>query len=166
MTPARNVGSKRALLASSLAACALTLGAPEAAAQVAVGPQANVGTETDFGIGGRIVGNIRDANLEAVGSFDVYFPDDPVDFWELNGNLFYHFHLRETDAVLPYAGGGLNISHFSNGEGETEAGLNLAGGLRFATRSDASPFVELRGVIGDFDQLVVTLGVLFGNAAP
>ncbi|MGH7541621.1 MAG: hypothetical protein ACRELC_11540, partial [Gemmatimonadota bacterium] len=123
-------------------------------------------TETDFGIGGRVLGDLGTSNLEAVGSFDIYFPEGDLDFWEINGNLFYRFVLRDTDAVLPYLGGGLNLSHLSNGDGDTEPGLNLGGGLRFATTSDASPFVELRGVIGDFDQFVVTIGALFGDTAP
>lgn len=166
MIPSCIAAARATLLAAALAFWALAAGARDATAQVALGPEVDVGSETDFGIGGRIVGAIRNTHLEAVGSFDIYFPDDPLDFWELNGNLFYHFHLRDTDAVLPYAGGGLNISHISNGEGETDAGLNLGGGVRFATRSDASPFVELRGVIGDLDQVVVTLGILFGDTAP
>lgn len=166
MRSSRVAGSKELSLSLALLVASASVGARGAVAQVAGGPQVNAGTETDFGIGGRLVGNIRNANLEAVGSFDIYFPDGPLEFWELNGNLFYHFHLRDTDAVLPYAGGGLNISHLSNGDGRTEPGLNLGGGFRFATRSDVSPFVELRGVIGDFDQLVVTLGLLFGDAAP
>lgn len=132
------------------------------AAQIAFGVQANVASEMDVGIGGRVLGNIPGSNLEAVGSFDIYFPDGPRDFWELNGNLFYHFHLSGTPNVLPYAGGGLNIARSSNGQGRTEPGLNLGGGVRFPTRSDITPFVELRGVISDFDQLVATFGLLFG----
>lgn len=136
-----------------------------ASAQVAIGGQIDFASDTDVGIGGRLLGDIPTVDLEAVGSFDLYFPDGPRDFWELNGNLFYHFHLRNTRAVLPYLGGGLNISHSSNGASRTEAGLNLGGGVRFPTAADISPFVELRGVVSDFEQFVVTFGLLFGDAS-
>lgn len=139
----------------------LTAPAP-ATAQLAVGVQADVASETDLGVGGRILGHLAGSHLEAVGSFDHYFPDGPVDFWELNANLFYHFHVAGTPRVLPYAGGGLNLAHISNGDGDTEPGLNLGGGVRFPTRSGPAPFVELRAVVSDVDQLVATFGVLFG----
>lgn len=152
------------LLIAPLAAAFLLLGAPgpqEAAAQTNVGVQGNWGSDTDFGVGARLLTNIPNTNLEAMGSFDLYFPDNDFDFWEINGNLFYHFHLEDTRSVMPYLGGGLNISRFSNGASQTEAGLNLAGGVRFPT-GNVSPFLEGRGVVGDASQFVLTFGVLFG----
>ncbi len=127
------------------------------------GVQGNWGSDTDFGLGGRLVVNIPDVNLEGAGSFDVYFPDADFDFWEINANLFYHFHLPDSPSVLPYLGGGLNIARFSNGASDTEAGLNIGGGVRFPT-GNVSPFVEGRGVVGDASQFVVTAGILFGPA--
>lgn len=149
--------------ALGLAAAALLLQPPAASAQVYGGVQGNWGSETDFGVGGRVLGNIEDANLELVGDFNVYFPDGPRDFWEANANLFYHFHLPETPSVLPYLGGGLNVSRQSNGADNTEAGLNLGGGIRFPLEG-VSPFVEGRAVISDHDQAVLTIGLIFGHA--
>lgn len=131
-----------------------------ASSQVHIGAQGNYGTETDFGVGGRILGNLDAADLEVVGSFDLYFPDGPADFWEANANLFYHFHLPENASVLPYLGGGLNIGRVSNGASSTEAGLNVGGGVRFPG-GDLTPYIEGRGVVSDFDQFVITFGVLF-----
>lgn len=145
------------------AGIALTLGAGSADAQVYVGPQVSLASETDLGVGGRLLANIEDANLEFVGSADLYFPDGPTDYWELNGNLFYHFHLPETPSVLPYLGGGLNVANISNGATDTETGLNLGGGLRFPL-DDVSPYVEARTVVGDADQSVLTIGLLLGHA--
>ncbi len=45
-----------------------------------------------------MLGNIEDANREAVGSFDVYFPDGG-DFWTVNASLLNHFPL---DDVTPF----------------------------------------------------------------
>lgn len=146
-----------------LAAALLLAGTPSLEGQIYVGPQLNVGTETDLGVGGRVLGNVEQMNLELVGSFDLYFPDGPTDFWEINGNAFYHFHLPETPSVLPYAGGGLNIAQTSNGFESTEPGLNLGGGVRFPLEN-LSPYVEGRAVVSDADQLVFTFGVLFGHA--
>lgn len=142
---------------------ALTAGTGSADAQVYIGPQVNLASETDFGVGGRLLANIESANLEFAGSADLYFPEGGTDYWELNGNLFYHFHLPETPSVLPYLGGGLNVANFSNGTTETEAGLNLGGGLRFPL-ADVSPYVEARTVVGDADQSVLTFGILLGHA--
>lgn len=141
------------------------LGAGELRGQVAFGAQAAWGSDTDLGIGGRVLGNIEQVNLEGVGEFNLFFPDGDVDFWEINANLFYHFHLEDTPSVLPYVGGGLNIAHVSvGGAGDTEAGVNLAGGVRFPTAGEWAPYLELRaaGVGADTDQLVLTGGILIG----
>lgn len=132
-----------------------------AAGQMALGPQGSWGNESDLGVGGRVLLNISDTNLETVGSVDVFFPDGDVDWLDINANIFYHFHLADSPSVVPYAGGGLNLARLSNGGSNTEAGLNLGGGLRFPGAS-VTPFVELRAVVSDADQLVITGGFLFG----
>lgn len=151
------------LWALCFAAAGLVISVQASSAQAYGGAQANVASDTDFGLGARLLANIEDANLEFVGSFDLYFPDEPLDFWEINGNVFYHFHLPENPSVLPYLGGGLNVARLSNGFDETEAGLNLGGGIRFPLEN-VSPFVEARTVISDADQTVLTIGLLFGHA--
>ena len=154
---------KRWLAAIGLSGAALLLGGQAASAQVYGGAQLHWGSDTDLGVGGRVLANLQRSNLEMVGSFDIYFPDGPVDFWDINANLFYHFHLRDTPSVLPYAGGGLNISHFSNGSDSTELGLNLGGGVRFPL-DGVSPFIEVKTVLSDHDQSVLTFGLIVGHA--
>lgn len=150
------------LLAPFLTLSLLGLSTQETEAQANFGVQGNWGSETDFGVGGRILLNIPNVNLEAAGTVDIYFPDQG-DFWEVNGNIFYHFHLPDSPSVLPYLGAGLNVGTVSNGASNTEFGLNIGGGVRFPTGTMA-PFVEGRGVISDFDQFVVTAGIVFGPA--
>lgn len=151
------------LVAICLVGSAVLVGPSASSAQVYGGVQANYGSETDFGLGARMLANLEDVNLEFVGSFDLYFPDGPSDFWEINGNVFYHFHLPESPSILPYIGGGLNVGHVSNGADNTEAGLNLGGGVRFPLEN-VSPFIEARTVVSDFDQSVLTFGLVFGHA--
>lgn len=151
------------LVAICLAGSAVLVGPSASSGQVYGGVQANYGSETDFGLGARMLANLEDVNLEFVGSFDLYFPDGPSDFWEINGNVFYHFHLPESPSILPYLGGGLNVAQVSNGADNTEAGLNLGGGVRFPL-ANVSPFIEARTVVSDFDQSVLTFGLVFGHA--
>lgn len=153
----------RTLLATGFA-LVLALGAPRASeAQVYIGPQVAAGSDSDFGVGGRLLANIENANLEFVSDANVYFTEGPVDFWELNGNVFYHFHLPESPNILPFLGGGLNVMTATNGNSQTEAGLNLGGGIRFPAEG-VTPYFEGRWVASDFDQFVVTVGFLFGHA--
>jgi hypothetical protein len=74
---------------------------------------------------------------------DRFFPDRNLNWWDLNANLFYHFHLANDRFVLPYLGGGLNVARLSSDQ--NEVGLNLAGGIRFP--GNITPFLELRAVV-------------------
>lgn len=163
-----------ALVTTPLVAIFLLVGpsAGELDAQAAFGPEAHFGSEGDFGIGGRALINIPDVDLEAVGNVVIFFPSG-FDWFEVNANVFYHFHLDEEPSLIPYVGGGLNIARLSfdapddpffNGGSfsTTEVGLNIGGGVRFPGGGNITPFLEARAVISDADQLVVGGGVLFG----
>lgn len=128
------------------------------------GAQLDWGSDTDVGIGARVVFPLRFAPgtpLDGIASFDYYFPS-AGNFWELNGNVVYRFRVPRS-SLAPYAGGGLNIGHASaGGVSDTKPGLNLLAGTTFKlTGSTLLPFAELRGVIGDFDQVVLSGGVRF-----
>lgn len=133
----------------------------DAHAQMVVGVQGNWGSEADLGVGARLLANLGGSNFEAVASVDRFFPDNNLDLWDFNANLFYHFHLANNHTVLPYLGGGLNVTRLSSDR--NEAGLNLAGGMRFP--GNITPFLELRAVVSGADQLVVTGGFLFGQTS-
>lgn len=145
---------------SAVVVAGLLLSAPSSSyAQVQFGGQVNVGTETDFGIGGRIVANMHEVSggLGFIGSFDIYFPDGPRDYFEMNGNLIYTIDLKETTNA-PYVGGGLNVGHASNGGSGTELGLNLLGGIKFPLPG-VTLFFELRGtILTDIAEQVVFTG--------
>lgn len=137
------------------------------------GAELDWGSDTDVGLGARVVFPLRaiapKTPLDGIVSFDYYFPSAPSGtdntFWELNGNVVYRFRMSSRSSLAPYAGGGLNIGHASTtaagaSSSDTKVGLNLVAGTTFKTRN-VTPFAELRGVIGDFDQVVLTGGVRF-----
>ncbi len=142
--------------------------ASEAQAQVKFGVQASIAEDTDFGIGGRVAGTVAPRRVvKIVGSFDIYFPDGPVDYWELNGNILYMIPVQKS-ALAPYVGGGLNIAHISfdlplldpfGDFSDTDAGLNLLGGIEFGQQ--VVGFVEAKVELEGGDQFVVTGGIYF-----
>lgn len=138
--------------------------AAPSSAQVHLGPQLSLADDADLGIGGRIVAGVPQyAGVEFAGSFDVFFPDGDVDYWEVNANLIYNFEIREASVFRPYAGGGINIATADSPgrDSETDLGLNVLGGAKFPNEGPVTPFVELRGEIEGGEQFVLTAGVLF-----
>lgn len=128
---------KRLLGVVAFAVIALTPSASQA--QVTLGPTLTWGdSDLDFGIGAQL-----EAALPAIGTgiglmtdFVIYFPDGPVDYFEINGNLTYDFPLENSTAV-PFVLAGLNLARISGdlpllGDiSDTQLGLNLGGGIRF-----------------------------------
>ncbi len=163
--PRLRMGMRESLLAVFLAGVLQLTGPADAGAQVRIGPQLSFGSEQDVGLGGRVTAQFRSPmELGFIGSFDVFFPDEPRgedrSYWEINTNLAYWFRVRST-SVHPYAGGGLNIAHASrDGTSDTDLGLNLLGGSAFGAKR-VRPFAELRVELAGGDQFVVTGGVLF-----
>jgi len=136
-----------------------------ASGQALFGAEALFGTDTDFGLGARVHLDLgTTAPLEFQGGFVLFFPDGPVDYWEINANLWYNIETSGGSTALPYLGGGLNIGHVSAGEGfdETDLGVNLGGGVKFGY-TNTIPFLEARVTLGGVEQFVIGGGVLFGG---
>lgn len=149
------------VLGTALAVGVAHSAAAQARADVRIGPQLSFADDADFGIGGRVEVGPPATNVFVTGSFDLFFPGNNVDYWELNGNLGYQFPLNTTDDVIPYVAGGLNLAHASVGSvSNTEVGLNLLGGGRFPLQT-VSLFFELRFEVQGGEQVVITGGVLF-----
>ena len=102
-----------------------------------------------------------------------YFPETVGDYkfsyWELNGDFHYYF-LAE-DVVSLYGKAGLNFMTFkvkydgpSTGfdvsGSDSEVGVNLGIGANFNV-GGVLPFAELKYVLGEADQAVISLGVKF-----
>jgi len=144
------------------------------AQRTSFGLQLDVGTKTDFGIGGRAVIGLQSlfpgTPLDGIVSFDYYFPSgapagSSQHFWEINGNLAYRFRVPARSSFRPYGGGGLNIGH-SSASGtvsgsSTDADLNILAGTTIKVQGSLTPFLEIRGVVGNANQVVFTGGVRF-----
>ena len=155
--------------------CAFVLvgGVAEASAQIGLGAQLSWADDAEFGVGARAMVDLTPLTngLEAIGSFDYFFPDQPlgadINYWEINANLAYVF--RGVPSLAPYLGGGLNFAHASVsidalgvpvGGSNTELGLNLLGGARM-NAGPVQPFGELRVELGGGEQFVIAGGVYF-----
>ena len=149
----------------------LLVGASAAQAQVRFAPEVAFGSDTDFGIGARVHFDLtslfRTPGFFGKGEFIYFFPDGPVNYWEINGNLGYMIPGVRGN-VKPYVDGGINIGHASvdcpagfSGCSNTDAGVNLGGGIDIHTRGKLLPFIEGRIQLGHGDQFVVTAGLYF-----
>jgi hypothetical protein len=159
------------------ALCVLILlgAAPRSASgwQVSAGVQGVWGSQTDLGIGGRVIldmGSVID-RLDVVGSFDWYFPGNEfgidVEYWEANANLVYR--LGRGPSMVPYAGAGAHLTGFSAATdvlgtpvsgSDHQSGGNLLAGLLLHVRG-LRPFVEGRLELGGGDQFVLAAGIRF-----
>jgi hypothetical protein len=165
------------MLKSMLAACAVAAAVssvPAVQAQVYDAPQdtiyvmprfaiqGNWGDATDVGIGLRYEGGMtwlfpRAGTLRFVSSFDYFFPEGPLNYWEVNGNLINIFAIPNVQAA-GYFGGGLNIANATNGASNTRVGANLLAGIRLP--GAFRPFLEGRLELGGGEQFVLTAGLM------
>lgn len=151
-------------------AAVFSLSAPATVdAQVSFGVQGSYGTEVEaVGVGARANYNIPGAEgFGLAGSFDYFLPDG-YDYWEINANGTYSF-ATEGGSMLPYVGAGLNYGNVSvSGQSggvtfsasNSEAGLNVLGGLQFGGDGGITPYVEGRYGTA-VEQFVLTGGFLF-----
>jgi len=151
-----------AALASTLASTALVFHAGEVRAQTTFGAQAMFGSETDLGIGGRLQVPLGpQVPLDFQGGVNLFFPDGPGEYFEVNANLWYDIPTSGATNVVPYVGGGINLGHQRiSGFSDTDVGLNLGGGARFVF-ANTTPFIEARFVVSGSEQFVIGGGVLF-----
>src|SRR5437879_13154043 len=127
-------------LASAQRRPAARAAAPRPQQHPSFGVQLDWRSDPNFGIGGRGVFPLQSlfpkTPLDGIVSFDYFFPGNSVKYWEINGNVAYRFRVPARSSLRPYAGGGLNIAHFSASAGtvrvsDTKAGLTLLGGRAF-----------------------------------
>lgn len=154
---------KKILIIASLC---LIAGLSDSFAQSRLGANFAYGTDIEeFGIG--INGEFfLKSDLAIAPGFNYYFTEDPITFWEMNANVNYYF-VSSGSAAL-YGLGGINLSTVSVDLPEpfdnssTELGLNLGIGANFDINSTILPYTQLRLVLGDNSQAVLSFGVKFG----
>jgi hypothetical protein len=148
----------------------LVAGATRAEAQgVRFAPELSVGEDSDLGIGARVNFGLSSAfgspGWNGIVAFDYFFPGNDINYWELNANLGWMIPGVRGN-VRPYVGSGLNIAHASLDNcpgdcGDSDAGINLMGGINFQTRTRIMPFLEAKVTLGGGEQFVLTGGLYF-----
>ena len=97
-------------------------------------------------------------HLEFYPSFN-YFLVDVGTLWALNADLKFRVPAEGIDWL--YFGGGVNLTGFSfSGSSNTEAGLNLLGGIE-SRRGNVHPFGEFRLTVGDGSSAQLVGGINF-----
>jgi hypothetical protein len=150
----------------------IVLAAHPAAGQVRFGPQVSWGDDADLAIGGKLLFGLaslagESRNLEGSASLDWFLDCEGCSYFEITGGVLYRFDIGEQ--ALPYAGGGLNFSHFSsdsdtpgaNGS-DSELGLALMGGIQFPLGA-LTAFTDARITLGGAEQAVISFGILLGG---
>lgn len=103
-------------------------------------------------------------NLSINPSFIYYFPDSPLNAWELSGDVVYAFEVAPDTPVLPFAMAGINILHESvdnvTGSGASDTGFQLGGGIGFRAQS-IRPFVGGKFEFHDGNSFVLFGGIGF-----
>jgi opacity protein-like surface antigen len=147
---------KLSLVATALFTLVLMSGAfATAQAQVSFGPhlgahldaeELHIGANVRIPIGTPVGGSRFQLNP----GFEFYpFMESGLSMWQINMDAVYPF---PTKVVEPYVGAGLAVTHVSvdipgfGSASDTDAGLNLKGGVMFGVPGMPRPFAE--GVIG------------------
>ena len=99
-------------------------------------------------------------------NFIYYFVGSNLTYWELNGDVHYYFQGGDTGV---YGIGGLNITHraidipgLGISVSDSKFGLNVGAGYNFDLEGPIIPFGEVKYIISNFDQLVLSAGIRIG----
>jgi hypothetical protein len=154
-------------LAAAVAALCLAPAGLAAQGTPRLGGQLSFAQDANAGLGLRFEQPLAPfwaQNLRLDVTFDYYFPDRPINYWELNGDLAWGFPISGSRLSV-YVGGGLNVARASVSgvprSGATDLGLNLLVGLRVPTSTRVTPYIELRPELGGGERLVLTTGLMF-----
>ena len=146
-------------------------------AQISAGGGLSYGSEAEtigFNLRGQY--NINE-NIDVVGGFTFFFPkktsqnipffgtiETKSSFWTFDIDGHYNFVINDKFSFYPLAG--LNITGVSvevdgTKDSDTEAGLNIGVGATYKINEQLKGFAETKYIISDFDQAVITFGVLY-----
>ena len=159
---------KRVIL---LAVIGLVLTTTAASAQMAgIGPRLGVSIDPDqFAFGGQVKVGPYSSDIFLVPNIEVGLGDD-LTIIQFNFDVDYYIPVSNT-SLAPYVGAGLGVAvidfdndRFGRTDSNTEAGLNILGGLQFANSSrNSSFFTEMRIGIGDIPELKFMVGWNFSD---
>lgn len=150
---------KAGVKSAVLVAAMLVSGTAVASSQTSamhIGPQVAYDFDfEEFGLGAQFSVPIM-RRLEFYPSFMYYFVNDPLTVWNLNADLKYRVASDRPNWL--YIGTGLNLTRFSNGESDTDAGLNLFAGAE-SLKGRIHPFAEARLVLSDGSRFQLAAGL-------
>lgn len=148
-----------------LCACIATSYAQQG--ESALGVNLNYGNDTNFGLGVKYRYNLSD-HVRIEPAFNYYFKHDYVSMWDLNANFHYLCPVAENVTVYPLAGIGYAnaTAHLKDwgldNESDGKITVNLGAGADFQVSSSVKLNLELKyQIIDDFNQLVLSAGVIF-----
>ncbi len=121
-------------------------------------------------------------NIDGALGINIFFPnkegeggfESKISLWSLNFDAHYRAH--QSGSITFYPLGGINITIYSfeievpnffgggtflSSGSDTSVGLNLGGGLEYAINEKIQASSEIKYVLGQFDQLVISAGILF-----
>jgi outer membrane protein X len=105
-------------------------------------------------------------DITGAATFNYYLTGDDYNYWGLNFDGHYIFEQDSGLELYPLAG--LNFSHWGFDSGipgldfsETKLGLNVGGGVRYPVSDQISLIGEVKYILSDFDQLVITAAALY-----
>ncbi len=159
----RKLGNSLAAAAASLALAFVACASTPSPVRADTMADLRGGVYTDeggFALGGGVIQRLRPAaswyfnpNLEAAfanGSDEV----------SLNADVHYDFPTATSYNFYAGAGPALIFDHPEGGNTQTNAGLNLVGGVNWH-REALRPFVQMKGVLSDQGELALMGGVRF-----
>ncbi len=98
-------------------------------------------------------------NLALQPGIEYVFVDADGTYLQADANVIARFGAPGA-SIAPFAGAGLGVGIFSNGDSNTELGFNLLGGVAFpGALQFGEPFAQARySLIGEFDALSIMGG--------
>lgn len=134
--------------------------------------QTEIGGGLVFGSDIEELGITLDGNFYISDQFSIspnltfFFAEDPVNFFTINADGRYNFEVGSETIVYPL--GGLNLAFtsidtggFGGDTSNTELGINLGGGINYFFSDNLGILGELKFVVGDADQIVLTGGITY-----
>lgn len=79
-------------------------------------------------------------------------------------NLDVHYDFYQTGRATAWAGAGLGIQYWDfegDDNSSTETGLNILAGIGLLTKADVMPYVQLKIILGEYDDVVLGIGIRF-----
>ena len=145
--------------------------------------QINAGGGITYGTEQKTIGfNLRGQyniweNVDIVGGLTFYLPhkekqtlifttvNSKTTMWSFDVDGHYNFDLIDKLKAYPIAGlniSGVSVEVNSNKVSDTEVGLNIGAGATYEITDKLAGLFEIKYTIGNYDQAVIGIGVLYG----